>query len=110
MRLIDAVWIWTEPHSMRLKVKISVQKEVFNGTILQQSAVIEFVVRNQQCEHCQKEFAQGAWHAVVQVLFTLYASLPLHHGFIKKYNFCIAQYHTRCFHCIAFEILALTSP
>ena len=31
-----SVWIWTEPHSMRLKIKITIQKEVMNGAILQQ--------------------------------------------------------------------------
>lgn len=67
LKLIDAVWIWTEPHSMRLKIKITVQKEVVNGAILQQACVITYVVRNQQCEHCQQQFATGAWHSVVQV-------------------------------------------
>ena len=67
VKLIDAVWIWTEPHSMRLKIKITVQKEVLNGAVLQQSLVVTYVIRNQQCEHCQQQFATGAWHAVVQV-------------------------------------------
>jgi nonsense-mediated mRNA decay protein 3 len=67
LKLIDAAWIWTEPHSMRLKIKITVQKEVMNGAVLQQAAVVEFVVRNRQCEQCQASFAEGVWHAVVQV-------------------------------------------
>ena len=33
---MDAGFIWTEPHSMRLKVKLTVQGEVLNGAILQQ--------------------------------------------------------------------------
>jgi len=33
--MIDAGFIWTEPHSRRLKVKITVQKEVIGGTLLQ---------------------------------------------------------------------------
>lgn len=28
MRIIDASFIWTEPHSKRIKVKITVQQEV----------------------------------------------------------------------------------
>jgi NMD protein affecting ribosome stability and mRNA decay len=28
VKLIDASWVWTEPHSRRLKVKLTVQKEV----------------------------------------------------------------------------------
>ena len=66
-RLIDAAWIWTEPHSMRLKVRLTIQKEVQKGTILQQSFTVVFVVRNQQCLECQAEFRQGSWKSLVQV-------------------------------------------
>jgi nonsense-mediated mRNA decay protein 3 len=67
VRLIDAGWIWTEPHSMRLKVRLTVQREVESGTILQQSFTVVFVVRNQQCIECQAEFRQGSWKSLVQV-------------------------------------------
>jgi nonsense-mediated mRNA decay protein 3 len=66
-RLVDAAWIWTEPHSMRLKVRLTVQREVQTGTVLQQSFVVEFVVRNQQCTDCQAVFRQGSWKSLVQV-------------------------------------------
>lgn len=36
VKLVDASFIWTEPHSMRLKVKLTIQAEVLNGAILQQ--------------------------------------------------------------------------
>jgi hypothetical protein len=32
--------VWTEPHSRRIKVKLTIQKEVFNGAIMQQSFVV----------------------------------------------------------------------
>ncbi|KAK6157260.1 hypothetical protein DH2020_011508 [Rehmannia glutinosa] len=32
VRLVHAEFIWTEPHSKRIKVKLTVQKEVLNGT------------------------------------------------------------------------------
>jgi len=67
IRLIDASWIWTEPHSMRLKIRLTIQKEVQEGTILQQSFMVVFVVRNQQCIECQAEFRQGSWKSLVQV-------------------------------------------
>jgi len=67
IRLVDAAWIWTEPHSMRLKVRLTVQKEVQKGTIIQQSFTVIFVVRNQQCTECQAEFRQGSWKSLVQV-------------------------------------------
>ena len=66
-RLIDAAWIWTEPHSMRLKVRLTIQKEVQQGTILQQAFTVAFVVRNQQCLDCQAEYRQGSWKSLVQV-------------------------------------------
>jgi len=67
VKLTDASWIWTEPHSMRLKCKLTVQKEVDGGVILQQSFVVEYIVRNQQCPGCQASFTQGAWKHLVQV-------------------------------------------
>jgi len=67
IRLIDAAWIWTEPHSMRLKVRLTIQKEVQKGTILQQSFTVVFIVRNQQCIECQSEFRTGSWKSLVQV-------------------------------------------
>jgi len=67
LRLIDAGWIWTEPHSKRLKLKLTVQKEVMNGAVLQEAVVVEFVVRNQQCPDCCASYTIGAWEAIVQV-------------------------------------------
>eukprot|EP01065_Artemidia_motanka_P035130 TRINITY_DN43040_c0_g1_i1.p1 TRINITY_DN43040_c0_g1~~TRINITY_DN43040_c0_g1_i1.p1 ORF type:complete len:511 (+),score=238.57 TRINITY_DN43040_c0_g1_i1:67-1599(+) len=68
MHLVDASWIWTEPHSRRLKIKLTVQKEVFAGTVVQQSAVIEFIVNTIMCEGCQR-MATGheLWGCVLQV-------------------------------------------
>lgn len=34
VKLIDAGFLYTEPHSRRLKIKVTVQKEVLNGTLL----------------------------------------------------------------------------
>jgi nonsense-mediated mRNA decay protein 3 len=67
VRLVDAAWVWTEPHSMRLKIRLTIQREVDGGTILQQSFVVTFVVRNQQCVECQAAFRQGSWKSLVQV-------------------------------------------
>ncbi|KAI8991451.1 NMD3 family-domain-containing protein [Mycotypha africana] len=67
VRLIDAGFIWTEPHSRRIKVKLTIQKEVFVNTILQQIFEVEFVVSHQQCDECTRLAAQNTWKAVVQV-------------------------------------------
>ncbi|CAK5006690.1 unnamed protein product [Meloidogyne enterolobii] len=67
LRIIDASFIWTEPHSKRLKVKVTIQKEVFDKAILQQSFVAEFVIANQMCDDCHRHEAKSYWRACVQV-------------------------------------------
>ncbi|KAL3891578.1 hypothetical protein ACJMK2_003834 [Sinanodonta woodiana] len=67
VRLIDAGFVWTEPHSMRIKVKLTIQKEVMNGAILQQVFVVEYVVNSQMCDDCHRVEAKDFWRAVVQV-------------------------------------------
>ncbi|KAF2073333.1 hypothetical protein CYY_005351 [Polysphondylium violaceum] len=67
VKLVDAGWIWTEPHSRRLKVKLTIQKEVFTSAILQQVFAVEFVVQGQQCDKCQKFEAKDTWNSVVQL-------------------------------------------
>jgi nonsense-mediated mRNA decay protein 3 len=67
VKLTDASFVWTEPHSKRIKTKLTVQKEVFQGTILQQTFVVEYVIENFTCENCHRVAAKDTWQAVVQV-------------------------------------------
>lgn len=67
VRLVDASFIWTEEHSKRIKVKVTVQKEIATGSVLQQTMVCEFTIVNQQCTDCQKSFTPHTWQAIVQV-------------------------------------------
>lgn len=67
VRIVDASFIWTEPHSRRIRVKIVVQQEAFQGTILQQAFEVEYVVNYKQCPDCAKSFTANTWRAVVQV-------------------------------------------
>jgi nonsense-mediated mRNA decay protein 3 len=67
VRLVDANFVWTEPHSRRLKVKLTIQKEVFTSTILQQQFVIEYIVQTQMCDKCHRQEAKDTWTAIVQV-------------------------------------------
>jgi nonsense-mediated mRNA decay protein 3 len=67
VKLVDAGFRWTEPHSRRIHLRLLVQKEVFNNTILQQEFVVEFVVEYQQCDMCRRDAADfDQWQAVVQ--------------------------------------------
>lgn len=66
--LVDASFIWTEPHSKRLKVKLVVEKEIMASTTVRQNILIEYVVAWQQCDRCAKvATGQPQWDAVVQL-------------------------------------------
>jgi nonsense-mediated mRNA decay protein 3 len=67
LRIIDASFIWTEPHSRRIKVKITVQSEINEGAILQQSFEVEFTQNYHQCPDCAKSYTHNTWRACVQV-------------------------------------------
>ena len=67
IKLIDASFLWTEPHSKRLKVKLQVQAEVLGGAILQQTFVVEYTVAYQMCPDCHRTEAKDHWNCLVQV-------------------------------------------
>lgn len=67
VNMIDAGFIWTEPHSKRLRVKLTVQKEVLTNTVLQQIFEVLFVVQYGQCPDCTKLAAKNTWNSMVQV-------------------------------------------
>ncbi|KAH9314891.1 hypothetical protein KI387_023518 [Taxus chinensis] len=68
IRLVQAEFIWTEPHSKRIKVKLKIQKEVLNGAILEQAYVVEYVQQENMCESCRRvQTNPDQFVAVVQV-------------------------------------------
>jgi nonsense-mediated mRNA decay protein 3 len=67
VRIIDASFIWTEPHSRRIKVKLTIQDSVSEGVVLQQAFEVEYVVAYQQCPECAKSYTANTWRACVQV-------------------------------------------
>ncbi|XP_070031512.1 uncharacterized protein [Nicotiana tomentosiformis] len=68
VKLMNAEFIWTEPHSKRIKVRLRVEKEVLNGAVLEQTYAVEYVVQDQMCESCSKVQANpDQWVAAVQL-------------------------------------------
>ena len=67
VRLIDALFIWTEPHSRRIRVKVTVQGEAMGNTIVQQTFEVEYVVVAMQCPDCAKLYTVNTWKATVQI-------------------------------------------
>ncbi|KAB0802182.1 hypothetical protein PPYR_04368 [Photinus pyralis] len=67
VKLVDASFVWTEPHSKRIKVKLTVHGEVLGGAMLQQVFIVEYTVSHQMCTDCHRNEAQNYWRASVQV-------------------------------------------
>jgi nonsense-mediated mRNA decay protein 3 len=66
-KVVDAGFVWTEPHSRRLKVKLTIQKEIESGAKLQQSFIVEFTLQNQQCDVCMRSYTNNTWGTCVQL-------------------------------------------
>ncbi|KAL4581278.1 hypothetical protein LXL04_017489 [Taraxacum kok-saghyz] len=68
LRLTHAEFVWTEPHSKRIKVRLKVQKEVLNGVVLEQTHVVNYTVHDRICQSCSRVHANpDQWVAVVQL-------------------------------------------
>jgi len=64
---MDASFRWTEEHSKRIRVELTIRKEVSTGVFLEQVMEVEYVVHWVQCDDCKKDFTPHTWKACVQV-------------------------------------------
>ncbi|EAY01212.1 NMD3 family protein [Trichomonas vaginalis G3] len=68
LKIRDAKFLWTEPHSKRLRVQVTVDREDFSGTILRQSTIVTYIVKTVQCKTCQELAThRDHWKAIVQL-------------------------------------------
>ena len=67
-KIIDASWIWTEPHSRRMKINVDVERDVLDGKAqIRQKVIVEFTVKMKQCNDCVREALDHSWETLVQV-------------------------------------------
>jgi len=67
VKVIDAAFIWTEAHSQRIKIKLTIQKEVKAQVILQSTFTVELSIENMQCDDCKKTWTPHTWNSAVQL-------------------------------------------
>ncbi|KAK2975212.1 hypothetical protein RJ640_003007 [Escallonia rubra] len=68
IRGVHAEFIWTEPHSKRIKVRFTIQKEVLANAIFEQKYIVEYVQHEGMCDSCSRVQANpDQWVAVVQL-------------------------------------------
>ena len=67
-RVVDSNWIWTEPHSKRIKICIEIEQGILdNKSTIRQKVIVEFIVRNKQCLDCIREATDHTWGVLIQV-------------------------------------------
>jgi nonsense-mediated mRNA decay protein 3 len=66
IKIIDSSFIYTEPHSKIIKIKVTVQKEV-DKNLINQSLIIEYKENWILCRDCQKLQTPHIWCAKVQI-------------------------------------------
>uniref|UniRef100_A0ACD5X9L3 Uncharacterized protein n=1 Tax=Avena sativa TaxID=4498 RepID=A0ACD5X9L3_AVESA len=68
LSLTAAEFVFTEPHSKRLKLRLRLRREVLRGVALEQDHAIEFTVHDRLCDACGRARADpDQWCAVVQL-------------------------------------------
>ena len=64
----EAHFLYTEPHSKKLKISLTVQKETINGAVLRQTLILTINVCNMQCPQCcEAATPREHWIANVQL-------------------------------------------
>lgn len=92
VKLMDAAFRWTEEHSKRIRVELTIRKEVGSGVWLEQSFEVEFTVNWVQCDDCAREFTPHTWNASTQIrqraahkkTFLFLEQVMLKHGITSK--------------------------
>jgi nonsense-mediated mRNA decay protein 3 len=67
VKLVDAGFVWTEPHSKHIKIKLIVHGEIMTKATMEQIFIVEYTINNQMCEDCHRTEAKNYWNASVQV-------------------------------------------
>lgn len=75
--MIEARFIWTEPHSRRIIIELDLRKEIENGITVMVLFVqisdskgkkrVTFSQHSILCPECLREVIEYAWEAVVQI-------------------------------------------
>lgn len=66
IKILDSIFVWTEPNSMRMRVMLTLKADVSDVSI-QQRIKVEFKIHWKQCQDCIKESRQRTWQAIVQL-------------------------------------------
>lgn len=66
LMISDAKFLWTEPHSRRTRIRVTVKQEA-EQIFLEQSFDVEYLEQTKQCPQCAKSHTHNKWVANVQI-------------------------------------------
>lgn len=66
LQVLDSMFIWTEPNSMRQRLMLTIKADI-NDVSIQQRIKVEFIIRWKECPDCTKEARQSTYSAIVQL-------------------------------------------
>lgn len=67
LTIVEAKFLWTEPHSKRIHICIVYEKDVLDRTKIRQPLKLEFHIRNKVCKSCSKIKDKSSWSSMVQI-------------------------------------------
>ncbi|GAW79177.1 60S ribosomal export protein NMD3 [Plasmodium gonderi] len=67
LKILDAKFLYTEPHSKRIKIHLSVQEELINNFISEMELILHYVIKYTQCDDCKKKYTPYTYNTCVSV-------------------------------------------
>ncbi|KAK8794756.1 hypothetical protein WA158_001737 [Blastocystis sp. Blastoise] len=67
IKVVDACFVWTEPHSRRMIIKLTYKKSILNGVIVQNTVDLHYKEIQSMCPDCNKVTTNYLWEACVQL-------------------------------------------
>ncbi|KAI4840991.1 60S ribosomal export protein NMD3 [Plasmodium brasilianum] len=67
LKILDAKFLYTEPHSKRIKIHLTVQEELINNFISEIELILHYVIKYTQCDDCKKKYTPYTYNTCVSV-------------------------------------------
>ncbi|CRG93250.1 60S ribosomal export protein NMD3, putative [Plasmodium gallinaceum] len=67
LKILNAKFLYTEPHSKRIKIHLSVQEELLNNFISEMELILHYVIKYTQCDDCKKKYTPYTYNTCVSV-------------------------------------------
>ena len=66
IKILDSNFIWTEPHSNRIKLAVDVLREILNEKVkIKEQLIVTFEIKHKQCADCIREAGEHTWYCLI---------------------------------------------